>query len=82
MEKGDRILKVIGRLYSAISDRVHKRGPHKVWVTKDGRKIPIKRLTDEHLRNILRMLWRQFRGATGSQLAAYIRGPKPNGMVP
>ena len=43
------------------------------WITKDGRKIPINKMSDQHLRNALRMLKRCAHGIqaeTISQIGA------------
>ena len=49
-----------------------------VWTCKDGRQIPIAKLTDEHLTNIVRFLWRNVeeyrRGLVPSQPCLLYQG--------
>lgn len=35
-----------------------------VWIAKDGRKIPVSELTEEHAKNIIRMLIRKAKSET------------------
>jgi len=37
-----------------------------VWLTNDGREIPVTEMTDSHLRNALRFVRRQYEGVSGA----------------
>lgn len=56
--------------------------PDGVWTTREGEEIPIKKLGDTHLINILRMLWRNRRRLAYAQtLEAFSFGPPQGEMA-
>lgn len=55
-----------------------------VWVTADGREIPISTMSDRHIRNALRLLIRRLRSETWVFNAAlnYLQKVDQTGLVP
>lgn len=49
-----------------------------IWTTEDGRKIPVVRMSDSHLRNAYRMLKRKG-FVSPARLDDFMAGPQPRG---
>jgi hypothetical protein len=48
-----------------------------IWTTRDGRRVLVMDMSDEHLMNTIRMLERNYAGI----LQTYLRGPEPHGEM-